>query len=74
MTANPRPNHDDLNQTSAQRGSDTLHSRVYALLIGFCSMVCARGVELRRQRGANHMISSSSSAASSSSSWRCNSS
>ena len=35
MTANPRPNQDDLNQTSAQRGSDTLHSRVYALLIGF---------------------------------------
>ena len=37
MTANPRPNQDDLNQTSAQRGSDTLHSRVYALLIGFAA-------------------------------------
>ena len=63
MTANPRAaNHDDLNQTSAQRGSDTMHSRVYALLIGFAAWF-ALAVWSFAGSGVTDYISSSWSAA-----------
>ena len=73
MTANPRPNQDDLNQTSAQRGSDTLHSRVYALLIGFAAWF-ALAVWSFAGSGVTDYLLVIVSGFIIISSWRCNSS